>query len=65
MTVFNKGRRSPQKNEIEGMNGVRGRGRGRSDRGRRKSLVSLASEDDLLGRRMKSLTGGLGGDGGI
>jgi acetyl esterase/lipase len=42
----------------------RGRGRARrSDRGRRKSLVSLASEDDLLGRRMKGLTGGLGGDG--
>jgi hypothetical protein len=42
----------------------RGRGRTRkSDRGRRKSLVSLASEDDLLGRRMKGLTGGLGGDG--
>lgn len=37
----------------------------RSDRGRgrRKSLVSLASEDDLLGRRMKGLTGGLGGEG--
>ncbi|KAI9695308.1 MAG: hypothetical protein M1820_008715 [Bogoriella megaspora] len=30
---------------------------------RRKSLVSLASEDDLVGRRMKGLTGGLlGGD---
>ena len=30
---------------------------------RRKSLVSLASEDDLLGRRMRGLTGGLlGGD---
>jgi hypothetical protein len=35
----------------------------RSDRGRRKSLVSLASEDDLLGRRMKALSGSLGGDG--
>jgi acetyl esterase/lipase len=65
MTMFNKGRRSPQKNDTESIYGVRGRGRGRSDRGRRKSLVSLASEDDLLGRRMKSLTGGLGGDGGI
>jgi hypothetical protein len=34
------------------------RGRGK---GRRRSLVSLASEDDLLGRRMKGLTGGLMG----
>ena len=43
---------------------TRGRGRVRkSERGRRKSLVSLASEDDLLGRRMKGLTGGLGGEG--
>jgi acetyl esterase/lipase len=42
----------------------RGRGRvKRSERGRRKSLVRLASEDDLLGRRMKGLTGGLGGEG--
>lgn len=41
-------------------NGRRGKGmRGR----RRKSLVSLASEEDLLGRRMKGLTGSLlGGD---
>lgn len=29
---------------------------------RRKSLVSLASEDDLLGRRMKGLAGGLMGN---
>lgn len=44
----------------------RGRGRGRGKRdGRRKSLVSLASEDDLLGRRMKGLTGGLLGDSGL
>lgn len=44
----------------------RGRGRGRGKReARRKSLVSLASEDDLLGRRMKGLTGGLLGDNGI
>jgi acetyl esterase/lipase len=66
MTVLNKGKRSPPKEHAEDMfeTGARGRGRGRkSDRGRRKSLVSLASEDDLLGRRMKSLTGGLGGDG--
>jgi acetyl esterase/lipase len=42
---------------------VRGRGR-KKEAGsgkRRKSLVSLASEDDLLGRRMKGLTSGLGG----
>jgi acetyl esterase/lipase len=44
----------------------RGRGRGKKDRdGRRKSLVSLASEDDLLGRRMKGLTGGLMGESGL
>jgi acetyl esterase/lipase len=43
---------------------VRGRGRGRGKKDtRRKSLVSLASEDDLLGRRMKGLTGGLMGEG--
>ncbi|KAG9185750.1 hypothetical protein G6011_07081 [Alternaria panax] len=63
MTVLNKGKRSPSQQQSG--SGVRGRGRAaRSDRGsRRKSLVSLASEDDLLGRRMKSLTGGLGGNG--
>jgi acetyl esterase/lipase len=62
MTVLNKGKRSPPQPNAPG---VRGRARAaRGDRGsRRKSLVSLASEDDLLGRRMKSLTGGLGGDG--
>lgn len=38
--------------------GVRGRGR----KDRRRSLVSLASEDDLLGRRMHALTGGLMGE---
>ena len=69
MTVLGKGRKSPQKDGNETANGARGvgreRGRMKSDRGRRKSLVSLASEDDLLGRRMKSLTGALGGDGGI
>jgi hypothetical protein len=31
------------------------------NKGRRKSLVSLASEDDLLGRRMKGLVSGLTG----
>jgi acetyl esterase/lipase len=62
MTVLNKGKRSPPQPNAPG---VRGRARAaRGDRGsRRKSLVSLASEDDLLGRRMKSLTGGWGGDG--
>lgn len=66
MTVVSKGKaKSPPKEEPNQINGVRGRGRvRRSDRGnRRKSLVSLASEDDLLARRMKGLTGHLGGDG--
>ncbi|KAL5425781.1 hypothetical protein PMIN04_002394 [Paraphaeosphaeria minitans] len=40
---------------------ARERGKARGKRGRRKSLVSLASEDDLLGRRMKGLTSGLRG----
>ncbi|KAF1835981.1 alpha/beta-hydrolase, partial [Decorospora gaudefroyi] len=57
MTVLSKGKKGAQKG--------RGGARGRAERGRRKSLVSLASEDDLLGRRMKGLTGGLGGDGGV
>ncbi|KAK3076568.1 hypothetical protein LTS18_012660 [Coniosporium uncinatum] len=34
----------------------------RPDVSRQKSLVSLASSDDLLGRRMKGLTGVLGGE---
>lgn len=67
MTVISKTKaRSPQKDgpSEKGATQTRGRGRVRkSERGRRKSLVSLASEDDLLGRRMKGLTGGLGGDG--
>jgi hypothetical protein len=60
MTMLRQGKKS-----LPSAQNPRGRGRAaRSDRGsRRKSLVSLASEDDLLGRRMKSLTGGLGGDG--
>ncbi|KAM0801580.1 lipase [Usnea florida] len=43
------------------------RGKGRrvrhqdGDRRKNRSMVSLASEDDLLGRRMKGLTGGLMG----
>lgn len=69
MTVLSKGKaRSPTKETRDApggrLNGAPPRGRARkSDRGRRKSLVSLASEDDLLGRRMKGLTGHLGGDG--
>ncbi|KAF1977657.1 alpha/beta-hydrolase [Bimuria novae-zelandiae CBS 107.79] len=39
----------------------RERANGKARRGRRKSLVSLASEDDLLGRRMKGLTSALRG----
>lgn len=39
--------------------GARGRGRGSGNKSRRKSLVSLASEDDLLGRRMRGFTGSL------
>jgi acetyl esterase/lipase len=67
MTVFSKGKaKSPPKDTPVSRANDRGRGRVRkSDRGRRKSLVSLASEDDLLGRRMKGLTGGLGGEGAI
>lgn len=41
---------------------MRGRGRGRVTR--KKSLVSLGSEDDILGRRMLGLTTGLSGTGG-
>jgi len=68
MTVLSKGKKSPPQRDMVGREVVnRGRGRvQKSARGnRRKSLVSLASEDDLLGRRMKGLTGGLGGEGGI
>lgn len=39
----------------------RGKARERPGMGRERSLVSLASEDDLLGRRMKGLAGGLMG----
>jgi acetyl esterase/lipase len=67
-----KGKTSPQKEKgainhkpnggVDGLGRGRGRARGRKERGgRRKSLVSLASEDDLLGRRMKGFTSGLGG----
>ncbi|KAH7090306.1 Alpha/Beta hydrolase protein [Paraphoma chrysanthemicola] len=68
MTVLSKAKAKTPPKEEPGENSKSGtaRGRGRvrkSDRGRRKSLVSLASEDDLLGRRMLHMTGGLGGDG--
>jgi len=45
------------------MNGRRGRGRARREEKRQRSMVSLASEEDLLGRRMKGLAGGLMGEG--
>lgn len=68
MTVLSKGKGKPSPPDASKARGngglsrpARGRGRGRRERGRRKSLVSLASEDDLLGRRMKGLTGGLMG----
>ncbi|KAF3048274.1 hypothetical protein E8E12_011591 [Didymella heteroderae] len=68
MTVLSKNKTKPTspQEHANGAPGRTARGRGRvrkSERGRRKSLVSLASEDDLLGRRMKGLTGGLGGEG--
>lgn len=57
----NSGPRASGASEARG-----GRGRGKKEKGRRKSLVSLASEDDLLGRRMKGLTSGLhGGENGV
>jgi hypothetical protein len=40
---------------------ARGKRKGAAVEGRKRSLVSLASEDDLLGRRMKELAGGLMG----
>lgn len=49
--VSSKGSRRKRENE----------GNKRPTTRRQKSLVSLASEDDLLGRRMKGLTGGLMG----
>jgi acetyl esterase/lipase len=65
-TLNGRARQSPPK-QVDGSRErtrlrAGGRGRGRKD-GKRKSLVSLASEDDLLGRRMKGLTGGLLGEG--
>ncbi|KAF2873225.1 Alpha/Beta hydrolase protein [Massariosphaeria phaeospora] len=60
-----KAKESPSKADGgEQGGGARGRGRGKKSGAgsRRKSLVSLASEDDLLGRRMKGLTGSLMGE---
>ena len=59
-------RLSPQKGPAEGngyrrANRGRGKKRGGEDVKRQRSMVSLASEDDLLGRRMKGLAGGLMG----
>lgn len=42
---------------------ARGRGRGRGRLARKQSSVSLASEDDILGRRMLGLVGGMTGMG--
>ncbi|KAF4313124.1 putative hormone-sensitive lipase protein [Botryosphaeria dothidea] len=59
MNGSSSGRRAYGGKESE-TDSARGRGRGRgSGKSRRKSLVSLASEDDLLGRRMRGLTGAL------
>jgi acetyl esterase/lipase len=50
----------------QGSSAGRGRGRGRGEMRRKKSLVALASEEDLLGRRMAGLVAPLtrrgGGD---
>jgi acetyl esterase/lipase len=65
-TAIGKARQSSPKQVNGSREGarLRGRGRGRGKReSRRKSLVSLASDDDLLGRRMKGLTGALLGEG--
>ena len=56
-------RRDEAGEEVVGNGSVSTRGRraAKGTKDRRKSIVSLASEDDLLGRRMKGLTGGLMG----
>lgn len=58
-----RGRRDEAGEEVVGNGSVSARGRraAKGTKNRRKSIVSLASEDDLLGRRMKGLTGGLMG----
>ena len=61
MSLLPRTRKSPP---IPPARKERDKANGKTRRGRRKSLVSLASEDDLLGRRMKGLTSGLrGGEG--
>lgn len=68
MSTLNGGARtSPKKKGSPRGSGrtVRGARNERPRSQRTKSLVSLASEDDLLGRRMKGLTGNLMGDGGM
>jgi acetyl esterase/lipase len=68
MSTLNGGARtSPKKNGSPRGAGrvVRGARNERPRNERIKSLVSLASEDDLLGRRMKGLTGALMGDSGM
>ncbi len=50
-----------EKRESRGRGGRHGRGRGRVER--KKSMVTLASSDDLLGRRMLGLAGPLTGSG--
>ena len=66
-TLGNSARTSPKKKGSPrgGGRAVRGARNERPKSQRMKSLVSLASEDDLLGRRMKGLTGGLMGEGGV
>ncbi|KAJ4297830.1 hypothetical protein N0V90_005726 [Kalmusia sp. IMI 367209] len=66
MTVLPRGSVSKGKGKSPPLTAAKGRAngssaRGKGKKGRRKSLVSLASEDDLLGRRMKGLTSGLRG----
>lgn len=58
-----RGRWDEAGEEVVGNGSVSTRGRraAKGTKNRRKSIVSLASEDDLLGRRMKGLTGGLMG----
>ncbi|KAG9738128.1 lipase, partial [Aureobasidium melanogenum] len=68
MSTLNGGARTSPKKKGSPRGGgraVRGARNERPRNERMKSLVSLASEDDLLGRRMKGLTGNLMGDGGV
>ncbi|KAL9015575.1 MAG: hypothetical protein Q9185_007039 [Variospora sp. 1 TL-2023] len=60
---FDRPRRPPQIPRLRrgGGGGVKRRQQGVNGHAREKSMVSLASEEDLLGRRMKGLAGGLTG----